>query len=75
MMSNLADDAMAILLAFQSPEVEIIGLTTIFGNVPTTLATQNALHLVCTACLKISFIHFGSKGREELECIWSKLYL
>ena len=38
---------MAILMAFHSPEVEIIGLTTIFGNVPTNLATNNALHLVC----------------------------
>lgn len=40
------DDAMAILMAFHSPEVEIIGLTTIFGNVPTILATNNALHLL-----------------------------
>jgi len=41
-----ADDAMAIFLALRSPEVEVIGLTTIFGNVYTTLATRNALHLV-----------------------------
>lgn len=41
-----ADDAMAILAAFNSPEVEVIGLTTIYGNVPTLLATQNALRLV-----------------------------
>lgn len=40
------DDAMAIFLALQSPEVEVIGLTTIFGNVYTTLATKNALHLL-----------------------------
>lgn len=40
------DDAMAILMAFRSPEVEIIGLTTVFGNVPTDLATKNALHLL-----------------------------
>ncbi|KAL7085804.1 hypothetical protein ACP275_14G300400 [Erythranthe tilingii] len=40
------DDAMAIFLALQSPEVEVIGLTTIFGNVYTTLATRNALHLL-----------------------------
>jgi uridine nucleosidase len=39
------DDAMAILLAFQSPELEVVGLTTIFGNVHTQLATQNALRL------------------------------
>ncbi|KAG6544717.1 hypothetical protein Mapa_013907 [Marchantia paleacea] len=39
------DDAMAILMAFQSPDVEIIGMTTIFGNVSTPLATTNALYL------------------------------
>lgn len=40
------DDAMAILFALCSPEVEVIGLTTIFGNVYTDLATQNALRLL-----------------------------
>ncbi|CAN0830422.1 Probable uridine nucleosidase 2 [Linum grandiflorum] len=40
------DDAMAIFLALRSPEVEVIGLTTIFGNVYTALATMNALHLL-----------------------------
>ncbi|KAJ4833633.1 putative uridine nucleosidase 2 [Turnera subulata] len=43
------DDAMAIFVALQSPEVEVIGLTTIFGNVYTSLATRNALHLLETA--------------------------
>lgn len=40
------DDAMAIFLALRSPKVEVIGLTTIYGNVYTTLATRNALHLL-----------------------------
>jgi len=40
------DDAIAIFVALQSPEIEVIGLTTIFGNVHTTLSTRNALHLV-----------------------------
>ncbi|KAL8168162.1 hypothetical protein V2J09_009661 [Rumex salicifolius] len=40
------DDSMTILMAFQTPEVEIIGLTTIFGNVTTENATRNAL-LLC----------------------------
>ena len=40
------DDAMAILFAFAAPELEVLGLTTIFGNVLTATATQNALHLV-----------------------------
>lgn len=40
------DDAMAILFALKSPKLEVVGLTTIFGNVYTDLATQNALRLV-----------------------------
>ncbi len=40
------DDAMAIFLALRSPELEVIGLTTIFGNVDTSLATTNALRLL-----------------------------
>lgn len=39
------DDAMAILFALQSPELEVVGLTSVFGNVYTDLATQNALRL------------------------------
>lgn len=40
------DDAMAIFFALKSPELDVIGLTTIFGNVQTVTATVNALHLV-----------------------------
>lgn len=48
---NYTDDAMAIFVALNSPEVDVIGLTTIYGNVYTTLATRNALHLVMSLCL------------------------
>jgi len=40
------DDSMTILMAFEEPSIEIIGLTTIFGNVTTEYATRNAL-LLC----------------------------
>jgi inosine-uridine nucleoside N-ribohydrolase len=40
------DDAMAIFFALRSPELELVGLTTIFGNVHTSLATTNALRLL-----------------------------
>lgn len=36
------DDALAILLALASPELEILGLTTVAGNVPLALTTANA---------------------------------
>ena len=40
------DDAMAIMLAFKSPHLDVLGLTTTFGNVSMEMATQNALSLV-----------------------------
>ncbi len=40
------DDAMALLFALASPEIDVVGLTTIFGNVHTATATRNALRLL-----------------------------
>ncbi|KAF5953992.1 hypothetical protein HYC85_006848 [Camellia sinensis] len=39
------DDSIAIFMAFQTPQLEVLGLTTIFGNVTTKDATRNALIL------------------------------
>ncbi|KAI7997749.1 K(+) efflux antiporter 5 [Camellia lanceoleosa] len=39
------DDNVAIFMAFQTPQLEVLGLTTIFGNVTTEDATRNALIL------------------------------
>jgi inosine-uridine nucleoside N-ribohydrolase len=39
------DDAMAIFFAFQSPDIEVLGLTTVYGNVPVTMAARNAVTL------------------------------
>ncbi|MEM7211610.1 MAG: nucleoside hydrolase, partial [Pseudomonadota bacterium] len=39
------DDAMAIHLAFAHPELEVVGLTSIFGKVHVPVATRNALAL------------------------------
>jgi purine nucleosidase len=40
------DDAMAILLACASPELELRALTTVAGNVPLARTTENALKLL-----------------------------
>jgi purine nucleosidase len=40
------DDAMAILFALRSPELEVIALTTVFGNAGVAHTTQNALRLL-----------------------------
>nr|WP_319484863.1 nucleoside hydrolase [uncultured Cohaesibacter sp.] len=39
------DDALAIAYAALHPDIELLGLTTVFGNVTTAQATRNALYL------------------------------
>jgi inosine-uridine nucleoside N-ribohydrolase len=43
------DDAMAIQFLLNSPEIEILGLTTVFGNVDLEKTTANALRLLESA--------------------------
>jgi purine nucleosidase len=40
------DDTIAICTALRSPEVEVVGLTSVFGNAPGEITAQNALRLV-----------------------------
>ena len=40
------DDAVAIMLALASPEVDLLAVTTVFGNVPLALTTANAGRLL-----------------------------
>lgn len=47
------DDAMAIHLAFAEPSLEVLGLTTVFGNVWVEQATRNALFLTEQAAYPI----------------------
>lgn len=47
------DDAMAILYAVAAPEIDLLGLTTVFGNVTTPKATRNALYLLEQAGIEI----------------------
>ena len=46
------DDAMAIFYAAAAPDIELLGLTAIFGNVTVDIATRNALRLVEAAGLE-----------------------
>ncbi|MFB9224080.1 nucleoside hydrolase [Paracoccus cavernae] len=39
------DDAMAILFAARHPAIELLGMTSVFGNVTVAQATRNALYL------------------------------
>ena len=47
------DDAMAIFYAALAPDIDLLGLTTIFGNVTTEKATRNALRLLEIAGLDV----------------------
>jgi purine nucleosidase/pyrimidine-specific ribonucleoside hydrolase len=40
------DDAMALLLALQSPEIHVIAVTTVSGNVPVETATRNVFRIL-----------------------------
>jgi len=40
------DDALALLLAWSSPEIQVEAITTVAGNVPLDLATTNVLRLL-----------------------------
>lgn len=40
------DDALAILLALHSPELQISAITTVSGNVPVGIATRNVLRII-----------------------------
>ncbi|MFM8267074.1 MAG: nucleoside hydrolase [Ilumatobacteraceae bacterium] len=40
------DDAMAIFYALASPEVDVVGLTTVFGNAHVDVCTDNALRIL-----------------------------
>jgi inosine-uridine nucleoside N-ribohydrolase len=47
------DDAMAIFYAIAAPDIELVGLSTVFGNVTTEIATRNALQLADLAGIAI----------------------
>jgi len=50
-----SDDAVALMMAVLSPETEVLGVTTVCGNVPLAQATQNALMTleVCSADIPV----------------------
>ena len=54
------DDAMAIFYALAAPELDVIGLTTVFGNATTDLTTVNALRL-----LEVAGRHPARPGRAQ----------
>lgn len=54
-----SDDAVALMLAFAEPGIDIVGLSTVAGNVPLDTATQCALY-VRELCKSKAPIHSGA---------------
>ena len=55
------DDALAILLAAASPELKVLGITTVCGNTTISNSTRNALRLVSFANLDIPVARGAAK--------------
>jgi len=54
-----SDDAVALMLAFAEPGIDIVGISTVAGNVPLDSATQTALY-VRELCRSKAPIHVGA---------------
>lgn len=55
------DDAMALCFAMAHPRIELLGITTVFGNVTAAQATTNALYLTQLAGRSITIAQGASK--------------
>ncbi|WP_375090345.1 nucleoside hydrolase [Peribacillus sp. RS7] len=55
-----SDDAVALMMALKSTEVEVLAITTVCGNVPLELATKNALMTVEVTNSQQPPIHAGA---------------
>ena len=51
-----SDDAVAILLALQHPQTEVLGITVVSGNVPLAQGITNTLSTVEIAEQKLKFM-------------------
>ena len=58
------EDCFAIMLAMNSPELEILGITTVQGNVPVERGYSNAKYLV-TELSKDIPVHTGRPGTYD----------
>lgn len=56
------DDAVAILLALASPEIDVLGITAVAGNVPVSLTAKNA-RKVCEVAGRPEVLVFAGCGK------------
>lgn len=66
------DDAAAILMALASPEIEVLGLSIVAGNVPLRDTVTNACKLVALSGLRDVPVHAGASGPLLREQVYGK---
>src|SRR5579883_1034721 len=54
-----SDDAVALMIAFAEPGLDIVGISTVAGNVPAEQATRNAIY-IRGLCRGKALIHRGA---------------
>src|SRR3978361_228487 len=64
------DDAVAILLALGSAELEIVGITAVAGNVPLNLTQKNA-RKICELAGRPDIKVYGGAIRPLVRCVVS----
>ncbi|MFZ9767814.1 MAG: nucleoside hydrolase, partial [Candidatus Limnocylindrus sp.] len=55
-----SDDVVAIVMALQHPNTEVVGMSIVIGNVPVELGVQNALY-TAELCGKNVPVHAGAE--------------
>lgn len=68
------DDAVALLLALASPELEVLGITCVAGNVPLALTTRNA-RVVCELAGKTEVKIFAGCDRPMQRALVTAEYV
>jgi purine nucleosidase len=66
-----SDDAVALIMALRSPEVEVLAITTVAGNVDVRQATRNALYTaeLCDAKVPV----FAGAARPLERSTWTRV--
>ena len=68
------DDAVAILLALGSPELEVLGITCVAGNVPLALTQRNA-RIICELAGRVDIPVFAGASRPMIRDLVTAEYV
>jgi purine nucleosidase len=66
------DDAIAILLALASPEIEVLGISVVAGNVPLTATVRNACKIISLSGRRETAIYAGAPGPLVRDQVYGK---